>query len=113
MPPWDQFSWFVAFQRTDLRLGTSSEPAPKLAWWKRGEREPVPVCLLGLSAGEVPHLLPPRILMIMLPLSTVHPLKAWADVTESIVLFPTHSLGHRPAHGEQINLHRKTEMHTG
>ena len=48
--------------------------------------------------------LPPRILMIMLPWRTVQPLKAWAEFTESIVLFPTHSLGHRPAQGEQVNL---------
>lgn len=43
----------------------------------------------------------------MLPWRTVQPLKAWAEVTESIVLFPTHSLGHRPAHGKQVNLQRE------
>lgn len=45
--------------------------------------------------------------MIKLPCRIVQPLKAWAEVTESIVLFPKQSLGHRPAHGEQINLHRE------
>lgn len=45
--------------------------------------------------------------MIKLPWRTVQPLKAWAEVTESIVLFPKQSLGHRPAHGEQVNLYRE------
>lgn len=49
--------------------------------------------------------LPPRILMIRLPWRTVQPRRSWAEVTESMVLFPIHSLGQRPAHGVQVSLH--------
>lgn len=49
--------------------------------------------------------LPPRILMIKLPWRTVQPLRSWAEVTESMVLFPMHSLGQRPAHRVQVSLH--------
>lgn len=42
--------------------------------------------------------------MIKLPLSTVQPRRACAAMTESTTFCPVHSLGQRPAHGEQFNL---------
>lgn len=42
VPLWNQFSWprtgslAVETQRTGSRVGTGSEPAPALPWWKRG-----------------------------------------------------------------------------
>lgn len=56
-------------------------------------------------------LLPPRMLMIKLPLRTVHPLRAWAAVTESTVFCPIHTLGQRPAQGVQFNLRHRTQGH--
>ena len=53
--------------------------------------------------------LPPLRLISMLPLSTVHPLRACAAVTESTIFWPIHTLGHSPAHGVQINLQEEME----
>jgi len=44
------FSWFragalgVKRQRTGLKLGSGSEPALELLWWKRGKRESETLC---------------------------------------------------------------------
>lgn len=57
--------------------------------------------------------LPPRILMIKLPWRTVQPLRSWAEVTESMVLLPMHSLGQRPAHRVQVSLHRLIKKGAG
>ncbi len=49
----NHFSWFgagalgVERQRTSLKLGSGSEPALKLPWWKRG------VCSLLKAGGFV------------------------------------------------------------
>lgn len=59
------------------------------------------------------YLLPPRILMIKLPWRTVQPLRSWAEVTESMVLLPMHSLGQRPAHRVQVSLHRLIKKRGG
>lgn len=49
--------------------------------------------------------------MTKLPLITVHPLRACAEVTESTVFSPMHTLGQRPAQGEQFNLWHRTKSH--
>ena len=67
------------------------------------------------------HSLPPRMLMIKLPLMMVQPRSSWADVTESMVFSPSrrwHTLGQGPRHGVHIKLQkewreRERSGHTG
>lgn len=47
--------------------------------------------------------------MMRLPLRTVHPRKACAAVTESIVCTPVHILGQRPAQRAQFNLEQRSK----
>ena len=56
------------------------------------------------------HSLPPRMLMIKLPLMMVQPRSSWADVTESMVFSPSrrwHTLGQGPRHGVHIKLQKE------
>ena len=57
----------------------------------------------------VRYSLPPRMFITRLPLSMVQPRSSWAAVTESTVLRPMHTLGHRPAQGVQCSLQDRTE----
>lgn len=81
--------------------------------------------LPGCAAGKVgphprgsppppEHSLPPRMLMMRLPLTTVQPRSSWADVTESMVFSPSRmwqTLGQGPRHGVHIRL--RTEWREG
>lgn len=56
------------------------------------ESGPFPSPLTGNADPSRPrpqHSLPPRMLMIRLPLMTVQPRSSWADVTESMVFSPS------------------------
>ena len=62
------------------------------------------------------HSLPPRMLMIKLPLMMVQPRSSWADVTESMVFSPTrrwHTLGQGPRQGVHIKLQKEWGERSG
>ena len=62
------------------------------------------------------HSLPPRMLMIKLPLMMVQPRSSWADVTESMVFSPSrrwHTLGQGPRQGVHIKLHKGWRERSG
>lgn len=62
------------------------------------------------------HSLPPRMLMIKLPLMMVQPRSSWADVTESMVFSPSrrwHTLGQGPRQGVHIKLQKEWGERSG